>query len=240
MTNSAEIKTILDSTDLDYKTYISLNASFRSYLCGCARYGISNPVSKFKPGDIVVRRLSKSLDRDAYGVPLKWLVISCAYGLIIGRRILGKRFGRVEVVNDSMYVNRGDSVEVDPEYIDSLLLDMQFDPNNQRNISIKLRRTASKYNKSISLKIKNADEAKDFFKKVSPGDTIYAAPSLIGLTCHPRRLLVMSLISLPELDIFGLIVKLPSQIEIEIRSGAVVNSYVTIKEPYPLSKIISV
>lgn len=237
MTNSNTIKQILEKSGLDYKTYISLNSSYRTYLSNCAKYGVVDPADGFAAGDIVVRKVNKTLDTDAYGVAIKWKILICTYGLVIGRKILSNRLGRIEVINDINSTYHNVSVEVDPDWIENILLSAdEFDPNMDRNKSIKLRRQASKYNKSISKKIATLQDAGDYFESLSEGDIIYCSSSLVGLTTHPRVFNVAKIVRTMKC-IDYVIVKLKSSAEVAIKPRSLLRSFVTTQEPYPLSKI---
>jgi hypothetical protein len=238
MTNNI-LKKTLEASQIDYKTYINLSAYFRTYLSNCAKFGIPNPKSSFGTNDVVIRNINKSPETDAYGVTKKWKVVACAYGLIIGRRILPKRLGRIEVINDIARSQHQVTVEPDPDLIDSFLLgEESFDPNSRLNKSLKLRKQASKYNKSISKKITAHNEAEDYFESLSEGDVIYSSSSLIGLTTHPRSFTVVKIIRTMKCVDF-IIVRLKSSTEISIRPRSILKCFVTTQQPYPLSKIIS-
>lgn len=238
MTNNF-LKKTLETCGIDYKTYINLNSYFRTYLSNCTKFGIVNPKSNFGPGDIVVRAFNRVHEADAYGVTKKWKVVTCAYGLIIGRRILPKRLGRIEVVNHLARSQHQVTVEADPDFIDSFLLgDESFDPNTRLNKSLKLRKQASKYNKSISKKITALSEAEDCFESLSHGDVLYSASSLVGLTTHPRVFTVVKIVRTMKCIDF-IIVRLKSSTEISIKPRSILKCFVTTQQPYPLSKIIS-
>lgn len=238
MTNNI-LKKTLEYCQIDYKTYINLSAYFRTYLSNCVKFGVPNPKNSFGGGDVVIRNINKSPETDAYGVTKKWKVVACAYGLVIGRRILPKRLGRIEVINDIARSQHQVTVEADPDFIDSFLLgDESFDPNSRLNKSLKLRKQASKYNKSISKKITAHNEAEDYFESLSEGDIIYSSSSLIGLTTHPRSFTVVKIIRTMKCVDF-IIVRLKSSTEISIRPRSILKCFVTTQQPYPLSKIIS-
>jgi hypothetical protein len=208
-------------------------------LSNCAKYGLLNPSASFATDDVVIRKINKSIDTDAYGVAIKWKILICAYGLVIGRKILSKRLGRIEVINDINSTYHNVSVEIDPDWIENILLSSgEFDPNADRNLSLKLRRQASKYNKSISKKIATLQEAEDYFESLSEGDVIYSSPSLIGLTTHPKSFTVVKMVRTVE-RVYFLVVRLKSSAEISLKPRSILRSFVTTQEPYPLSKIIS-
>jgi hypothetical protein len=237
MTNNT-IKEILEKSGLDYKTYINLNSHHRAYLSSCAKYGVINPPASFAQDDVVIRKINNTLDTDAYGVPIKWKVLICAYGLIIGRKTLSKRLGRIEVINDINNTYHAVTVEVDPDWIENILLsDGNFDPNTDRNKSIKLRKQASRYNKSISKKIATLQDAEDYFETLSKGDTIYYSSSLIGLTTHPRVFNVEEIIRTMKCIDF-IIVRLKSSAVISIKPRSMLRCFVTTQQPYSLSKIL--
>lgn len=238
MTNNNTIKEILEKAGLDYKTYINLNSHHRAYLSSCAKYGVINPPASFAQDDVVIRKINKTLDTDAYGITVKWKVLACAYGLIIGKKILSKRLGRVEVINDINNTHHTVTVEVDPDWIENILLsDGKFDPNTDRNKSIKLRKQASRYNKSISKKIATLQDADDYFETLSKSDTIYSSSSLIGLTTHPRVFKVEEIVRTMRCVDF-IIVRLKSGTTIPIKSRSILKCFVTTQQPYSLSKIL--
>jgi hypothetical protein len=239
MTNNNTIKHTLEKSGLDYKTYISLNSSYRIYLSNCAKYGVTNPAPSFATDDVVIRKINKSLDTDAYGVAIKWKILICAYGLVLGRRILTKRLGRIEVINDINSTYHNVSVEIDPDLIENILLSSdEFDPNTDRNKSIKLRRRASKYNKSISQKITTIHEAENYFESLAEGDVIYCSPSLIGLTTHPRLFTVVKIVRTMKC-IDYIIIRLKSSAEVSLKPRSILRCFIATQEPYPLSKILS-
>lgn len=238
MTNNI-LKKTLETCQIDYRTYINLSAYFRTYLFNCVKFGLPNPKTSFGVGDIVIRNINKTPETDAYGVAKKWKIVACAYGLIIGRRMLTKRLGRIEVVNSIARSQHQISVEVDPDFIDSVLLgDESFDPSSKLNKSLKIRKQASKYNKSISKKITSLSDAEIYFETLSEGDIVYSSSSLIGLTTHPRVFVVLKIVRTMKC-IDYIVVRLKSSVEISIKPRSILKFFVTVREPYPLSKIIS-
>lgn len=245
MTSSVDLRKILDATNIDYKLYSSLNSNTRNFLWNCVRFNVPSPPSPFKVGDVVVRKINGEADCDPYGVPLKWKVAALPYGLVIGRKIMGPRQGKYEVVNDTPWVKHDVKVEVDPDYIENILLSSGgFDPNVKRDASIKRRRQASEYNRSISKKIADEDEAREFLKTLKVGDTLYSSKLLIGLTTNPRIWSVLS--SCTEninpqvigIDPTTLEVNLQSGLKVTILPRTIVNYFVTKIEPYPISKVL--
>jgi hypothetical protein len=238
MTNNI-LKKTLEICQIDYRTYINLSAYFRTYLSNCVKFGILSPKGSFGAGDVVIRNINRSPETDAYGVTKKWKVVACAYGLVIGRRMLSRRLGRIEVINNIAHSQHQITVEADPDFIDSFLLgNGSFDPNSGLNKSLKLRKQASKYNKSISQKIASLREAEDYFESLSEGDIVYSSSSLIGLTTHPRLFTVTKVVRTMRCVDF-IIVRLKSSTEISIRPRSILKCFVTTQQPYLLSKIIS-
>lgn len=246
MTNSVDLRKILDTANIDYKLYSSLNSNTRNFLWNCVRFNVPSPSTPFKVGDIVVRKISGNLDCDPYDVPLKWKIVALTYGLIIGRKVTGSKQGRHEVINDIPWIKHSVEVEVDPDYIENILLGSgSFDPNIKRDASLKRRRQASKYNRSISKKITNEEEAEQFLSTLIVGDTLYSSKFLIGLTTEPRIWTIASLASqninphFVGLNTPSWEVNLQSGLKATILPRVIVGYFVTKIQPYPISKVLN-
>lgn len=244
MTSNILLDELLNKAQIDYKTYTNLPGFFKRYIENCVHFNIQNGPHQIKAGDIVIRTLwdlgnkPKIIDTDHYGVTIKWRVVAVSYGLVVGRKLLGKRLGQLEVVNNPNIA--GSKAEIDPEYLDSIIMDdKNFNPNAKRDANMKMRRIASKYNKSISQKISNTEESLVFMDSLSVGTRLYIARSLIGLTTSAAVVDVVAAVdennSWPKVTLssskFGY--------QSNLTTRMLVDTYVTDKEPFPLSQLIS-
>jgi len=227
------------SINIDHKTFTSLPRKVQEYIAMCVHCGIQNPQNEFNKNDIVIRTfgLDDMIDSDPYGLSLKWSVVVCIYGLVVGRRVRVGKLGSYEIVNSLNIPNA--RAKIDPDYLNSIILQNEaFDPNEQRKENIKERKKASRYNKSISKKISSLSDVCDFLYSLEVGDTFYIARSYLKLTTSSRYLIVKSKFNGHAMIVADGDCQAYLNYDYTIRPREIVGRLVAMSEPYPLSKII--
>ena len=254
MLNSDEnqLKKRLDPLNLDIAIYESLPADIVNFIDNCINLGIPNQSKcKFHPGDIVIKKhtSTKQVVADSYGITRRWKVITCPFGIVIGQMLVGKnKLGSLEVLNHP--AKTWSTIEMDPNYVNSLILqDQGFDPFEELNASVKMRRSAAKFNKSISIRLKDIEHGYRFITSLKIGDKLWAASTPLELTVSPWLLgdsiLDISDISVPTgrditiaYDLITIKIQSSSLSQhTNIRLFSLIGQYVTTQEPYLLSNI---
>jgi hypothetical protein len=183
-----QLKKRLDSVNIDMSLYDALPNDIVNFIDNCINLGIPNESKcKYHPGDVVVKKQTSTnqVVADSYGIVRRWRVVACPFGIVVGQMLLGhNKLGSIEVLNHP--AKTWSYIEMDPSYVNSLILqDGSFDPCEELNSSIKKRRSAAKYNKSISVRIKDIEHSYKFAMSLSPGDKLWVARTPLELTVSP-------------------------------------------------------
>lgn len=234
---------LIESAGVEYKVYCALSGDMRQFIDRCIGFGITNSAkTNFSVGDVVIKKLHGSVVTDHYGIIRRWTVVAQPFGLLVGRMVTGKKeLGNIDVLN---YPGRiAYSIELDPNYVSSLLLQNEYNPDDEIKASIKKRRAAAKYNRSISVFIDGLKTALEFLAELKPGDTIWTARSALDLSINPTfdSCTVEGYLLPPpgvEEQMPVLVLTDERLVEYRVRHG-LIGTYATTKQPYPISKIVS-
>jgi hypothetical protein len=232
---------LLKSAGISSKTFDSLPRDVAFFIERCLILGIPNKSNcPFKPGDVVIKKgHNGNLISDSYGIVRKWVVTECPFGVVIGRIIAGKsKLGSEEVLNNPTKFNNH-TIEMDQDYLDSLILDhASYDPFEKLSKSIAIRRKAAKYNKSISQRILTVDETVTFLCSLKQGDKIWSASTPLELTTNPNLDGVV-FFKYKEPQGFLLIEGKGSELK-TMSTAHIWGKLVTIKKPYSIWKVLQI
>ena len=111
---------------IDWVDIQFLNARDFDFVRRCVMFGIPNTnTTGFIKGDYVVRRLkqSNSIEKNALGINVRYKVESVMFNMILARRIRGRnKYGVLRSINSLSYI----AIEMDPHYLDSLIIGKEF------------------------------------------------------------------------------------------------------------------
>jgi hypothetical protein len=141
---------------------------------------LSKQIKVNKDDIIYLKNKHNGNAKAAHGVKLTFKVESThPSGLIIARRILPNgKFGPSEIVNDGPW-----TVEIDQTFIENVIMNNEnsYDPSVAVTELERDKRKVTKYNRSISTKFNNQEEAESFMKTLSVGETIWVSDQLLHL-----------------------------------------------------------
>lgn len=230
----------LNDVGVDQNLFWSIPSGCRQFIVNCLHYGVSNSVSlPFNKGDIVVLKfdLNNQILTDAYGVPLKWMYDKNVFGLVLGQRILGKtksgyKLGKLKVINST----RSCSIELDPDYLDSIILNTTYDPLTKKKCIAALKKKAVEYNRSISTYIASEEDAINYINSLSPGDKIWVAKNLIDLTTTP---VFFEIIHVSKYANFAdVLVRAANGVNLHLKYKVVLDTLVSKVEPFPIENVV--
>jgi hypothetical protein len=137
----------------------------------------------FKKGDIVVLKEymnflepgeihGKGNAVDWYGKNIKFEVEYCVEGMVFGRKILngsGKKQTKISLINQYRLV------DVDPTYVEQLILGEDFSPQQEVKDFVKAKKELAKQNRKLVKKYHKKPESERIsdFKNLKVGDTFY-------------------------------------------------------------------
>lgn len=191
----------LKEIGISKKIYFGLKPEEREFIKNCIFYNIKDDTKvAFKYGDILVLKNLKNnqfLKNKTHGYTEKFVYIQTVFGLILGAKLLDftkkniPKLGKVYVLNplyNSTYP------EVDPDYIDSILLGQGgYNPLYVKQKIKNAKKKAVYYNKCISAKISNFDEF-IFYLENNPSDNneYFISRTLYGLSKDCWKIKVVS------------------------------------------------
>lgn len=180
-----------------------------------AMKNVHNEFKDFKLGDVYVQEewpawnpKQVTLSKNHMGFPYKWKVVHISKEGIPYLRQLnsnGKPTGGIEIPKHSkvtwlaqaFYINQGQQSQhppettrfvLDPEALDSILLQQEYEPMANHKEKLKLFNEINRHNKKVQIKTdyNHYPKIAEFFKSLKPGDTFWTSPEkgyvLQGLT----------------------------------------------------------
>ena len=234
------------SAGVDAEIFDAMPMDVKRFFVNCAKLGVPNQAkSLYSVGDVLVKRSSSgSIMSDSYGVHRKWVVVAIHFGIVIGRAARGvRKLGRYEALNNPM-VSLPYSLEMDPSYVDAILLDDDgYDPQERIATSAKAKQAAYRYNRSISRRMESSEDAAKFVRSLAPSDRVWIARYPLGLTVNPimegsRLIHIKSPIdkTAPWDEVY--LFSAPSGNK-ALAAVSMVNLLVTTTEPYPIEKVMN-
>jgi hypothetical protein len=234
-TNSGSVSIMVSGVPIDSNVYMSVPKSVRDYIRYSLHLSCTAHLNRVGVNDFVIRRsmFQDSMERDKYNCIIRWKVVCLIEGLIIGRRVLRKGLGKIEVVN---CIRNKYEVTVDPDYVDSIILSREYDPRVDLKRSYELKIKAHKYNRSISRKIKNIKDAKRWALSLKKNDTIYISDGYTNLSVKCEKYTYVGKKTINRVTKLTLMIE---GIEFDMCLSSIVNRVVTNKDPYDLRELFN-
>lgn len=120
------LEELFEKYGIDWVDVQFLNFKDFEFVRRCVTFGIpNNNTTGFSKGDYVVRKnkRSGSIEKNAKGSNIRYKVESVMFNMIMARRVRGRnKYGLLRSINSVSYV----AIEMDPEYLDSLIIGKEF------------------------------------------------------------------------------------------------------------------
>lgn len=113
--------------------------------------------------------------------PMKFIIIENKDGIIFGKRVLASGKEGVAVTCLTVeYAHEGYEIVPDEDYLDSMLLDEDYNPMEKEKEYQKKKAKASRKNKKLKMSFPNVKAAYERIRKFKVGDKIWSTSTMYG------------------------------------------------------------